>query len=170
MMEVMSKARSLARLCAGVILIHHSAKNGVVQARGNTAIGASTDMAFIVEKTGNKVEITEERFRFCAGYTVKFEMDFGGVSGKYSYKLLEERVEAGAREKAEAASQVAVDKEVIDRAFAVVLAQYNLGVPVSKRQLATMVGITSSATRERVLTGGRTSRGNAWWGRGIRHS
>jgi hypothetical protein len=154
MMELMGRARSLARQCAGVIMIHHSAKNDAGQARGNTAIGASTDMAFIVAKNGNKVKISEERFRMCAGYAMRFEMDFTSVFGKYSYKLLEEQVPAGTRKSAEDLALEAADKELTERAFEKILAQYGYGEPINKTQLVDTLGVTSSRAKKQVLIDG----------------
>jgi hypothetical protein len=87
MMDIMGKARRLARSCAGVIVLHHQPKNGTAGSRGSTSIPASTDMAFIVEKTGNDVTLSEERFRPCSGYTMKWTMDFGETTGVYTYKV-----------------------------------------------------------------------------------
>lgn len=155
MMAIMGKARTLARACAGVIILHHSAKKGT-GSRGNTAISASTDMAFCVEKEGNVCTLSEERFRCCGPYKASFEMDFGGCSGVYSYRVRENGF-FGARA---IASPVPDAKEIdlneanfIQRAKEEIAKAFEAGESLNQRQLATLVGITSNRDKTRLLNG-----------------
>ena len=78
MTEVSRKFRRLARLGAGVIVLHHDNKNGAGY-RGSTAIPAGSDMAVKMAKnevTG-VVEIRTERFRMCAAWEMDIKFSFG---------------------------------------------------------------------------------------------
>ena len=78
MTEVSRKFRRLARLGAGVIVLHHDNKNGMGY-RGSTAIPAGSDMAVKMSKnevTG-VVEIRTERFRMCAAWELDIKFSFG---------------------------------------------------------------------------------------------
>lgn len=77
MTEVSRKFRRLARLGAGVIVLHHDNKNGAGY-RGSTAIPAGSDMAIKMAKNEmtNVIEIRTERFRMCAPWEMDIVYDF----------------------------------------------------------------------------------------------
>jgi hypothetical protein len=159
MMLLMTKARQLARSCAGVIILHHQAKNGPDASRGSGSILASTDMAFIVKKKDNVVTVSDERFRMCEGYTVEFEMNFdGGLSGVYSYRVINN----GLGKKVSGLSETAKDRlaenqadfDYLERAKQAILAAWQQGSPVTQGQLATLIGLTNNRTKSRLLNGG----------------
>ena len=163
MMEIMGKARKLARSCAGVIVLHHQPKNGGAGSRGSTSIPASSDMAFVVEKAGNDVTLSEERFRPCSGYTMKWTMDFGDVTGVYTYKVISnglsgsranvDQEESAASDAAEG-HRIMTDHLLIQRAKAAIDDAYSSGRPApSQGQLATLLGITSQRKRTEILNG-----------------
>jgi 5S rRNA maturation endonuclease (ribonuclease M5) len=77
MTEISRKFRRLARLGAGVIVLHHDNKNGAGY-RGSTAIPAGSDMALKMEKNERTgvVEIRTERFRMCESWEMDIVYDF----------------------------------------------------------------------------------------------
>ncbi|HXA76011.1 MAG TPA: AAA family ATPase [Candidatus Acidoferrales bacterium] len=77
MTEVARKFRRLARLGAGVIVLHHDNKNGVGY-RGTTAIPAGSDMAIKLDKDEltKIVQIRTERFRMCDAWEIDIQYDF----------------------------------------------------------------------------------------------
>jgi hypothetical protein len=83
MIELMSQFKRLARLGAGVLLIHHDAKppaKGKTQGyRGGTGIPALTDMAISARKSAQEdgsIVMSEIRFRQCAPWTLTCHVDF----------------------------------------------------------------------------------------------
>jgi hypothetical protein len=70
MTAMILKFRHLARLGAGVIVLHHENKNG--GPRGSTSIPSGSDMALnVIKAADNVLQLREERFRACG----KWEMD-----------------------------------------------------------------------------------------------
>ena len=89
MAALMHQFKRLARLGAGVIVLHHFAKYSK-SARGATAIAAATDMALLAEKNDEGVlEIREDRFRMCGKWEldIKFRFD-----GPFTYEVLRDEV------------------------------------------------------------------------------
>jgi len=81
MTPIMYRFRQLARLGAGVIVLHHNNKYGDV-ARGSTAIPAGTDMSVKVTKTGDGViQLREDRFRACGTWEMDIRIDFQAENG-----------------------------------------------------------------------------------------
>jgi hypothetical protein len=155
MMQIMAKARSLARMSAGVIILHHTPKNGPPSARGNTAITASTDMAFLVSKDGRKVTLKEDRFRPCAGYQMTFEMDFGGITGVYTSKLVTDTARSieptSKLEELMAddhlATEAATRQHHFQRAEEIIRQQYDKGEAVTSRTiLCGLLGLSDNST------------------------
>jgi RepB DNA-primase N-terminal domain/AAA domain len=148
MMEIMSQARSLARASSGVILLHHTPKNGPQSARGAGAITASTDMAFIVQKDGRTVELTEERFRPCSNYTIEFEMDFGPMTGVYTATLVSDSSASGFRSDKnkthrEKTSNSEVDVQVyLKKAVDIIEQSYKNGSALTKSLLTQLLGLS----------------------------
>jgi hypothetical protein len=86
---LMRKFRRLARLGAGVLVLHHRPKNGEAAYRGGTGIPANTDMAISADKTDEGiVELREIRFRGCAKWEIDFRVHFSETS--YSYDVIRE--------------------------------------------------------------------------------
>jgi hypothetical protein len=161
MMSIMGKARALARACAGVIILHHQSKNGGTGSRGSTSIPASSDMAFVVEKEGNTVTLSEERFRACGGYTMRWEMDFGSTTGLYNYKVLatglfgsRETPEAASASDAISGSKILMENSYVHRAKEAIESAYKVGKSLKQSELATLIGITSNRLKGEILRGG----------------
>jgi len=159
MSPVMNKLRRLARIGAGVIILHHEAKHSP-GSRGTTSIPAGTDMAFIVTKKGDKITISPDRYRHGAEYTMQFEMDWGGLSGVYSYKVIDNGLAAKPEQPmvlshrdAEKISQDRNDFEITERAKKAVFDNWKQGTPLNQRRLAELIGVTSNSARTRLLNG-----------------
>ncbi len=85
MTDIMRQFRRLARMGAGVILLHHADKyrSGY---RGTTAIPAGADMAMKAQKTEDGVlQIREEKFRMCSSWEMDVKFNF---EGQYTYRVL----------------------------------------------------------------------------------
>jgi DUF971 family protein len=165
MMVIMKKAYALARMCAGVGILHHTPKNGPPSARGVGAIAATTDMSFIVQKSERNVTLTEDRFRPCGNYTMGFSMDFGDMSGIYTATLTKDtttsmpeapvsRLEE-LREKDRLATEAATEQHYKEKAVQVIQAAYAEGQAVCSRSvLCGLIGLSpDSAFAKRLLTG-----------------
>ena len=149
MADVMRKFRRLARLGAGVILLHHADKyrSGY---RGTTAIPASTDMALKAQKTDDGIlEIREERFRMCSSWEMDLKFHFGE---EYTYQVLRDE-SPDTRKKAETAGEL--------EQVAGVLATHheaNGGKPMNQTQLVTMLktlGVSKARALEMIAKGVR---------------
>lgn len=78
MVQLMNKFKHLARIGAGVLLLHHQDKFGKASYRGCSSIVGLTDMAFASQKTdAGVIQIREERFRMCGGWEIDFRFHFG---------------------------------------------------------------------------------------------
>jgi AAA domain len=165
MMEIMAKARALARMCAGVAILHHTPKNGPASARGNSAIAASTDMAFIVQKSERNVTLSEDRFRPCGNYTMGFSMDFGDMTGIYTPTLTKDtttsmpeapvsRLEE-LKEKDRIATEAATEQHYRNKAVEVIQKAYDRGEAIYSRSvLCGLLGLSpNSAFAKRFLNG-----------------
>ena len=165
MMPIMQSARKLARISEGVAILHHCSKTGT-GARGSTVISVTADMAFNVEKMTEDrdkatVKISAERFRMTSKYTMEFEMDFGGISGIYTYRCVrnglygKRSIKPGGLEPWEKAriDQQSGDNELIQRAVEVISQEYDKGKPINQSKLATMIGIKANKVKTRLLTG-----------------
>jgi len=88
MTDIMRKFRRLARLGAGVILLHHADKYRSAY-RGTTAIPAGVDMAMKAAKTEDGVlQIREEKFRMCKSWEMDVTFDF---KGQYTYQVVRDQ-------------------------------------------------------------------------------
>ena len=111
MTEISRKLRRLARLGAGVIVLHHDNKNGVGY-RGSTAIPAGSDMAIKMEKneaTG-VVQVRTERFRMTAAWEIDFRVDF--TARPYTFTILKD-VLVGERVRQEATDHSQLVSEIL---------------------------------------------------------
>jgi hypothetical protein len=169
MAPIAEKALRLARMCAGIIVLHHLPRNGK-EARGATVTATKADMAFIVKKTGTVAEISEERFRPCAGYTMSFDMNFGtmqpdGKIGAWFYKCLDNGLpgEWGVKPAASGfdagdpkAAGMMVEAATIKVAVEQIKKAYEAGGQInSARQLATICGVTSVRLWSKLFVGGK---------------
>jgi AAA domain/Primase C terminal 1 (PriCT-1)/Bifunctional DNA primase/polymerase, N-terminal len=165
MMVIMKKAYALARMCAGVGILHHTPKNGPPSARGVGAIAATTDMSFIVQKSDRNVTLSEDRFRPCGNYTMGFSMDFGDMTGVYTATLTKDtttsmpeapvsRLEE-LKEKDRLATEAANEQHYKEKAVQVIQAAYADGQAVCSRSvLCGLIGLSpDSAFAKRLLTG-----------------
>jgi hypothetical protein len=86
MTELMRKFRRLARLGAGVLVLHHAPKYGEAGYRGGTSIPNNTEMAIGISKTDEGVvQLREIRFRGCAKWEIDIKVHFGE---HYTYEVL----------------------------------------------------------------------------------
>lgn len=98
MTELMRKFRRLARLGAGVLVLHHAPKYGDAAWRGGTSIPNNTEMAIGISKEDNGVvKLREIRFRGCAKWEMDARVDFGE---KYTLEVLRDETKSQAIEKA----------------------------------------------------------------------
>lgn len=84
MLALMNKFRHLARIGAGVLLLHHhnkvDRKTGQSQTRGSTVIVAVTDMAIQVSKRDDGIlELRRDRFRMCGEWEMDVQPHFGAT-------------------------------------------------------------------------------------------
>jgi Bifunctional DNA primase/polymerase, N-terminal/AAA domain len=150
MMEIMSRGRKLARASAGVIILHHQSRQGI-GSRGSTSIAASTDMAFVMEKQANDVVLTEERFRCCRGYTLRWTMDFGPFGiGPYTSRLVGS-IAPSCRDAAKHSG--GNDDDLIRRAAVIIEEEHVLGRPINQTTLAKLLGISSNSKKQNILNG-----------------
>jgi hypothetical protein len=130
MTDIMRKFRRLARLGAGVILLHHADKyrSGY---RGTTAIPAGADMAMKAQKTEDGVlQIREEKFRMCAPWEMDVKFDF---KGEYTYQVLRDEG-SDTRKKTE----VAADTNLVRDALAA-FHKKNNGTGMPQTQLVKII-------------------------------
>jgi hypothetical protein len=115
MNEALSKARLLARHCAGVHIQHHSDKYGKSGWRGTTAITAAVDMAFGLRAeddeafrkgTNREVCFSTIKPKMCAPYHINYEIV--GWDGELAYRIVPHK--AAQPEKQEAPSVKAPTK------------------------------------------------------------
>ncbi len=169
MAPIAEKALRLARMCAGIIVLHHLPRNGK-EARGATVTATKADMAFIVGKKENTCEISEERFRPCGGYTMSFEMNFGtmqpdGKIGAWSYKCLDNGLTGESAIKPAAsgfgdgdpkAAGMMAEAATIRIAVDEIKKAYDAGGQInSARQLAAVCGVTSARLWSKLFVGGK---------------
>ena len=88
MANYMRMARELARMSAGVLILHHTPKNGRAEWRGAMAIIDQSDHAIAMERAGtgrgssrkrlpgNIVDMSEIRFRACSSWENRLEVFF----------------------------------------------------------------------------------------------
>lgn len=76
MAELMRKFQRLARISAGVLILHHNRKDDAI-ARGGTAITSIPDMSFELTKehgeTADLCKLSEIRFRMCSNWLMEYE-------------------------------------------------------------------------------------------------
>ncbi|MGC2283733.1 MAG: AAA family ATPase [Candidatus Acidiferrum sp.] len=94
MAPLMNKFKRLARQCAGVIILHHTAKPGELggprkDGRGSGAITAIPDMSFLLEKLlvdGQEVfRLGPGRFRCCENWLLTFRVNWNYKLGNDNY-------------------------------------------------------------------------------------
>jgi hypothetical protein len=176
MNPIMRKALKLARMCGGFILLHHTDKGGN-WGRGTVAIRANSDMAFLMDKRGEVVTISAERFRPCPEWTLKYKMDWGGLTGIFTPHLISDSLAPGsappsqdsiedlkrrerqATEEATRNHYIQKAKSEIEKAYKEAVA--GTGDPISNRnQLATLIGLNPTGRQARCLLNGNES--NPW--------
>lgn len=109
MTDIMRKFRRLARLGAGVIVLHHADKyrSGY---RGSTAIPAGADMAMKAAKTEDGVLLVrEEKFRMCKSWEMDVTFDF---KGQYTYQVLRDQG-SDDRRKTETADEIGIVRGIL---------------------------------------------------------
>ena len=82
MAEHMRRAKRLARMSAGVLILHHTPKSGKAGWRGAMSIIDQSDHALTMERVpGSKgmVEIQDERFRACEPWKARWKVTFDTV-------------------------------------------------------------------------------------------
>lgn len=155
---VLGKARSLARMCAGVSIIHHQGVD-TGRSRGSSAIAAASDMAFLLKKETyqgkDRITLTDERFRPIGPYRMVWDMDYGD---RYTAIVVEngltgDRAIVPPKVEPKPKKDPAGDAELIERARVEIEKAYAAGKTVTQGQLATLVGISSSKVKSRVLSG-----------------
>ena len=147
MTDIMRKFRRLARLGAGVVLLHHADKyrSGY---RGSTAIPAGVDMAMKAAKTEDGVlQIREEKFRMCKSW----EMDVTfGFKGQYTYQVVRDQG-SDERRKTETADEVEIVRGVLSTFH-----ENNHGAGFNKTKLVAAIrehGITKPRVLEILAAG-----------------
>jgi hypothetical protein len=149
MTDIMRQFRRLARLGAGVIVLHHADKyrSGY---RGTTAIPAGVDMAMKAQKTEDGVlQIREEKFRMCASWEMDVAFQF---DGQYTYRVLRDE-SPDARKKTESATNTNLGRDVL-AAFH----EKNSGASMTQTQFVNALqayGIPRAKAREMVSAGVR---------------
>jgi len=149
MTDIMRKFRRLARLGAGVILLHHADKyrSGY---RGTTAIPAGADMAMKAQKTEDGVlQIREEKFRMCASWEMDVTFHF---KGQYTYQVLRDE-SPDARKRTESATDTDMVHEVL-----ATFHEKNQGAGMSQTQLVNALqayGVSKAKAREMLAAGVR---------------
>ena len=144
MTEVSRKFRRLARLGAGVIVLHHDNKNGAGY-RGSTAIPAGSDMAVKIAKNERTevIEIRTERFRMCAPWEMDIAYNF--KSSPWTCTVLKDR-NAQDGYKIEAVANI--------KTVAGILASYhqtNDGAPMKKTHLVDVLQAQGISKEKAVL-------------------
>jgi hypothetical protein len=176
MNPILRKALRLARACAGVIILHHTDKQGI-SGRGTVAIRANADMAFLMEKKNDVVTITDEKFRPTSPWTLKYTMDWGGLTGIYTPKLISDSltpeaappsqhsIESVKRREKQATEEATRNhyrlraEQEIKKAYEAALV--GKGDPISNRnQLATLIGLNPTGRTARAILNGGES--NPW--------
>lgn len=77
---ILFRLRRLARLGKGVIVLHHTNKNG--DPRGSTSIFAAADMSLKVTKTADgTLQLREDKFRCCGNWEMDIRFDFKSPFG-----------------------------------------------------------------------------------------
>jgi 5S rRNA maturation endonuclease (ribonuclease M5) len=113
---LMRKFRRLARLGAGVLVLHHAPKYGDVKYRGTTSIPNNTEQAIGIQKTddGGGVELREIRFRGCPKWEIDAKVTFGET---YSYTVLRDETagQAVAKKKAVKTDKAGAFKEYVQQ-------------------------------------------------------
>ena len=126
MAKLMNKFKHLSRLCAGVLILHHTPKESfdgpTAQWRGATAIVAIPEMAISIEKSEDDVyKLRPIRFRCCANWELDFRMIFnptdirmGVMSDRTSKEALKEAVAKKETVAAEKKSTKQAEQETLD--------------------------------------------------------
>lgn len=85
MVALMNKFQRLARLGAGVLVLHHDAKYGDTGYRGATSIVGVPDMCIKAHKQemSGVVELSEIRFRLCATWQIDYQIHYNAPPNTY---------------------------------------------------------------------------------------
>jgi hypothetical protein len=152
----LNKAKALARICEGVLVLHHDDK-GQSGWRGCTAIVAVPDMVFNLSRDEgtNRVTFGEIRFRPTGPYSITAQVSFDAESAdfnrQYTYAVVESSLDPRSRE-AKKTVRLNSDAALIEAAGLEIEKNTKEGKkPLSQRSLARLVGIASSSVRDRVL-------------------
>ncbi len=171
MNPILRKALALARMSAGVVILHHTDKGGNA-GRGTIAIRANADMAFLMEKNDEGVvTITDERFRSTQPWTMRFEIAWGGLTGIYTPNLVSDtlgveqidcvKIKEGVARALEQAERDATWNHYISKAQVEIQKAYDKGTPISNRtQLATLIGLDPKSKTARAIL--NVSESNPW--------
>jgi len=114
---LMNKFKRLARVGAGVLVLHHDAKFGDTGYRGATGFVGVPDMSIGLEKNGDISTLRAIRFRQCANWLMDFKIHYTPHEDKvrtWSVEVLLDQTESDAiaaakKEKAEKASKAEAD-------------------------------------------------------------
>jgi hypothetical protein len=162
----LNKAKALARISEGVLVLHHDDK-GQSGWRGCTAIMAVPDMCFSLTRgDDNRVEFSEIRFRPTGPYTITAQVAFDGEASdfdrQYTYTVLESSLDARCKA-AKVEAKTAHDAALIEQARQFIEQNARDGKkPLSKNQLKNMLGNLSGPTRDRILCGNTKTTPRPW--------
>jgi hypothetical protein len=163
----LNKAKSLSRICEGVLFLHHDDKAGSGW-RGCTAIVAIPDMCFNLERgEDNTVTFSELRFRATEKYAITAKLHFGDpdepcFKRRYTYEVVESTLDTKSRA-AKAAGRNAKDAELIERARLKIEENAKAGQePMSQSTLMKLVGIKGGSVRDRILCAGTKDDPRPW--------
>jgi AAA domain len=163
----LNKAKALARISEGVLILHHDDK-GQSGWRGCTAIMAVPDMCFNLSRDtsgGNRVTFSDIRFRPTGSYSITAQVSFGndanGFDKRYSYTVVDSTLGASERITRKGI-QKAQDHAVIEQARQLIEDNAREGKkPMSQRKLAKLLGIATNA-RDRLLVASTENDPRPW--------
>lgn len=174
MLDLMKKFLRLARVGAGVLILHHHGRTdtatGKSRTRGASAITAVSDMAFTVGKKDEDqsvIEIRAERFRLCGPWEMDYKVRFAKVDSKYTHVFEvirdEEPVEIIAREKQQQEDAKTAhekeEKEQLDKLDQFLKANPKAG----QRAIADALGVSQSRGVPKLLKKGQWKKEADGW-------
>ncbi len=181
MMELMRQFQKLARVGAGVLVLHHDSKFGEEGYRGATSITAVPEMCFSAKKNTEKdlIELREIRFRCTQSYEIDFRVNFANSSEQpdciafepdYSIELLRDQLTHEVISEKKAAKRSKSDAMAEENSKIVALIEQDS--TTKPGQIATEVGHENDnsgrlyVTRRAKMCGyewGTNSQGNRAW-------
>jgi len=175
----MRRAKRLARMSAGVLILHHTPKSGKTEWRGATAIIDQSDHAIAINctKSGSSclIKLSDIRFRACepwkAQYRVFFDQTWpdGWLGLHIHYKTLDSGLkddkkrgdDTGETDTAGEVSFERPDAEILTQAAGYIAEHYRInGEPLNQTQLSEMCGVTAKRDRTRLFC--RNGRQQHW--------